>query len=179
WRAACDNHGRRIALPTYPFERQRYWISTAQPAPAPDVDFGSMRASVAAALPGDREEVLVEFVREQLASVLRVANPQQIDRRHRLVDLGLDSLMVVELRNRLERGLGWRDVLPTTLVYDYPTIEALLQVLLSRCATATQDDNADQIEARASVAAAPTAAAIEQMSDAEAEALLLEKLGTL
>ena len=130
-------------------------------------------------MPGDREDVLVAFVREQLAAVLRVASPEQIDRRQRLVDLGLDSLMVVELRNRVEGGLGWKDVLSATLVYDYPSIEALVQFLLARLARMAEGGDDTPASQTSSARPPDLAAAIHEMSDEEAEALLIEKLGTL
>lgn len=42
-------------------------------------------------------------------------------------DLGMDSLMSVEVRRRLERSLGLP--LPTTLAFDYPTVQALVQYI--------------------------------------------------
>lgn len=178
WRAVFAGQGRRIALPTYPFERQRYWITTAAESSTPQVEFGSVAARVAGALPGDRDEILAAFVREQLAAVLRVLQPEQIDRRQRLIDLGLDSLMVVELRNRLEGGLGWRDVLPATLVYDYPTIDPLVRFLLAKFEAPGAPATAAAEPSRVP-AASGRPASIDRMTDEEAEALLIEKLGTL
>ena len=51
-----------------------------------------------------------------------------------LRDLGLDSLMAVELRNVLQRGIG--HALPATLAFDFPTVEALTARLLDRLAAA-------------------------------------------
>lgn len=54
-------------------------------------------------------------------------NGVQIEARHRLFDIGIDSLMAVELRNSLHSGLAIS--LPSTLVFDYPTVEALVDFL--------------------------------------------------
>lgn len=81
--------------------------------------------SLALALPTERQDLLVDYVRRHLAKILRIAQPQSLDRRQRLMDLGVDSLMAVELKSRLQAGLNIEQQLPSTLIYDYPTIEAV------------------------------------------------------
>ena len=67
----------------------------------------------------ERRDHLESFVREQTALVLRLP-VARIDPRKPLRTLGFDSLMTLELRNRLEAGLGLS--LSATLVWNYPTI---------------------------------------------------------
>jgi len=68
-----------------------------------------------------------EFVRSQVAAVLKLKSAEKIRLRERLFDAGMDSLMAVELRNRLSAEL--EKPLPATLVFDYPTVEALSDYL--------------------------------------------------
>jgi thioesterase domain-containing protein len=73
--------------------------------------------------PGNRRELLAEYVQQQAARVLGLVDEQKLDPSRSLFDLGMDSLMAVELRNRVQADLG--GAFPTTLVFDHPTIEAL------------------------------------------------------
>ncbi len=77
------------------------------------------------ALPGERIELLIDYVRQQLAHILRLPNPEKLDRRQHLMDLGVDSLLALELKSRLQKGLRLEVTLPSTLIYDYPSIEAV------------------------------------------------------
>jgi acyl transferase domain-containing protein/NADPH-dependent curcumin reductase CurA/short-subunit dehydrogenase/acyl carrier protein len=84
-------------------------------------------ARFAAAPAGGRRRMLADYVRAEIASVMGMENGAQIEPRHRLFDIGIDSLMAVELRNSLHSGLGMS--LPSTLIFDYPTVEALVDFL--------------------------------------------------
>lgn len=76
---------------------------------------------------GERQARLFEYVRSQVAATLGMTFPEQLEPRQRLFDIGMDSLMAVELKNRLESGLGIS--LRSTLVFDYPTLEAMATYL--------------------------------------------------
>jgi amino acid adenylation domain-containing protein len=77
--------------------------------------------------PPDKLSLLSGMVGEELCSVIGFASPDSIEPRHRLFDIGLDSLAAVELRNRLQAVL--QVSLPPTLLFDYATKEALVNYL--------------------------------------------------
>jgi amino acid adenylation domain-containing protein len=76
--------------------------------------------------PQERRELLVTHIRTQVAKVLGLP-PQQIALNQNLMDLGLDSLMAIDFRNWLKASLGYP--LRSTLLFDYSTIEALVDYL--------------------------------------------------
>jgi aryl carrier-like protein len=82
---------------------------------------------LATCLPNKRRSVLAAFVREQAAMVLGRDPRQPIDVDRPLQELGLDSLMAVELRNRLGSGVG--QALPATLLFEHPTLRSLADYL--------------------------------------------------
>ena len=91
----------------------------APPAPAPGLALVEL---LAAAAEDDRREILLAHVHEQVLQVIGLGNGQSIDPLQPLSGLGVDSLMAVELRNRLGKSLAVSRPLPATLVFDYPTV---------------------------------------------------------
>jgi myxalamid-type polyketide synthase MxaE and MxaD len=90
----------------------------------------ALRAALLAAEAGWRRRALLEaHLQEQIGQVLRMA-PSRIDRETPLTKMGLDSLMALELRNRLEASLGL--TLSATLIWGYPTIAALASHLATK-----------------------------------------------
>jgi epothilone polyketide synthase D len=80
--------------------------------------------------PREREEVVLTTVRAEVARVLSMAGAEAVAKDRPLKELGLDSLMAVELRNALGRRVG--KTLPATLAFDYPTPAAMAKHLLEK-----------------------------------------------
>ncbi|MFD9734909.1 type I polyketide synthase [Umezawaea sp. NPDC059074] len=78
---------------------------------------------LASLTPAEQDELLLDMVRGQVAVVLGFSSAHQVQAGRGLVDMGLDSLSAVELRNTLSSATGLR--LPATVVFDYPTPQAL------------------------------------------------------
>jgi acyl carrier protein len=95
-------------------------------------------------------ELLSGLIRAEVAAVLGFADADAISPAHAFAELGLDSLTVVDLRNRLDAVTGLR--LPATLAFDYPTVTALLDHLMRTLAprVASAEDtlraNLDELE---------------------------------
>ncbi|MGK3975596.1 SDR family NAD(P)-dependent oxidoreductase [Sorangium sp. So ce118] len=87
----------------------------------------SLEQRLASLSPGDRERTLLDLVRSEIATVLGIRSPSTLDINRPLRELGLDSLMAVELRSRLSAATGLR--LQTTLLFDHPTPSALANLL--------------------------------------------------
>ncbi|MFD4137249.1 type I polyketide synthase, partial [Streptomyces goshikiensis] len=67
----------------------------------------------------EQERVLLEVVRATAAAVLAYPSPDAVGESQQFLELGLDSLTAVELRNQLNAATGLR--LPATLLFDHPT----------------------------------------------------------
>ncbi|MFC8147855.1 phosphopantetheine-binding protein, partial [Streptomyces paradoxus] len=140
WEAFFAGTGaRRVPLPTYAFQHQRYWLDEVA---AGDHDSGPVTRGTPGipeetpaprAVPlaerlaplGDaqREQYLLTLVTELVAKVLKHPDTSAVVPHRPFQELGFDSLTGVELRNRLgaETGLS----LPATVVFDHPTPAAL------------------------------------------------------
>ena len=89
---------------------------------------GRIRAELDGVEPGQRPVRLASAIADEIQAVLRSTDP--LDHDEAMESLGLDSLMALELRNRLEAGLGI--TLPVALVWAYPTISGLATALCAR-----------------------------------------------
>ncbi|WP_437594341.1 type I polyketide synthase [Sorangium sp. So ce1000] len=104
------------------FDRLELEGASRGPAPAAGEEDG-LRRRLSEAPPRARSAMVVEHVRALVVKILKLEPSDPIDPRRPLRELGLDSLMAVELRNLVERSTGRR--FSATLLIDYPTLEAL------------------------------------------------------
>ncbi|UED83922.1 type I polyketide synthase [Streptomyces profundus] len=97
-------------------------------------DGGALAQRLAELPAAERRGAVVHLVREHVGQLLKHPAPQTIAEDRAFKDLGFDSLIGLELRNRLNAETGLR--LPATLVFDHPSPDALAAHLLERLADA-------------------------------------------
>ncbi|MCP4347108.1 MAG: SDR family NAD(P)-dependent oxidoreductase [Desulfobacterales bacterium] len=78
--------------------------------------------------PAQRRNILIGYVREEAASVLGLDSSGLPDPKQGFFDMGMDSLMAVELKNRLEAGV--KISLPATLLFESSTANDLADYLI-------------------------------------------------
>ncbi|HEY7170340.1 MAG TPA: SDR family NAD(P)-dependent oxidoreductase [Vicinamibacterales bacterium] len=137
------------------------------------VEEAQLRQRLRAALPGDREDLLVAHVREQVARILGFDLLDVDAGSQGFFQLGMDSLMAVDLRRRLEASVG--QPLAPTLAFDFPSVSAIVAYL-------RQDVLADEFGNHESAASADgneesdPLSMVEQLSDEEVDRLFAAKL---
>ncbi|WP_394823560.1 type I polyketide synthase [Pendulispora albinea] len=130
-----DERRQRVPLPTYPFERKRFWIERPRPHPTPSLESAAEPAPVPAAPKHPRPAslrspfaapatALERLLTEQWEHALGIAPIGVLDN---FFDLGGDSLIAVQLSARLERAMG-REV-PAVTFYEGLTVRSLARLL--------------------------------------------------
>ena len=172
WQRYVKHTGRGAATPAFLSELAGAVVQPAGSAAAPARGI-DLREQIAAAAPTRRRPIVANFVRERALRALGLDPARAVDPRTPLGELGLDSLLAVELRNTLGTALG--QSLPATLLFDYPTIDALTDHLVDTLLPPSPGVVETAVTA---VASATLVDSIEDLSDEEVERQLAARAKT-
>ncbi|MET7936060.1 beta-ketoacyl synthase N-terminal-like domain-containing protein, partial [Streptomyces sp. NPDC005322] len=118
--AATVGEAHLVDLPTYAFQSERYWLDERPAATAAEQHLSSATLALRERIRTEPEGFLTRWLAGHLADTIGTA-PADPDATFR--DLGFDSVLSVQLRNRLVSATGLR--LPTSVLFDHPTPQAL------------------------------------------------------
>ncbi|NUR26738.1 MAG: acyltransferase domain-containing protein, partial [Catenulispora sp.] len=146
WTGPVDTHPAQLAaLPTYAFQRSRYWLADAGDAPksvsgsavptASPASITSPASTTSSAPTHHTRRTLLDLVVATTADVLGHQSAATVHPDWRFKDLGVDSAAAVQLRNRLRAATGL--ALPTGLLFDYPSPEQVADRLYALSSGAT------------------------------------------
>ncbi|KUJ65095.1 hypothetical protein ACZ90_51825, partial [Streptomyces albus subsp. albus] len=130
---------RRVALPSYAFQRRRYWLDGVHtPVPTAQGQWSdtlsedaeepaTWRRGLAGRSTEERERLVRELLVAHITAVLGHPDTEAVENSLGLPELGFDSLTAVQLRNGLRAATGLP--LSATLVFEHPTLTALTRQL--------------------------------------------------
>ena len=154
-------------VPVLEARARRPLLDAVRDGDSAGAELPAFRVRLEATVPEAREALVIDWLRGEVAGVLGRDAPGTVDLAQGFFEMGLDSLMAVELKRRLEKVTGLR--LPRTLAFEFPNVEALARHLCTTCTCGCS----------AAVDRAPACPAPPVLSEREAEALLINELQSL
>ncbi|WP_338419052.1 acyl carrier protein [Trichormus variabilis] len=119
-----DYQRTKVVLPTYPFQRERYWIDTGTIQPQKqylpkklEIEQQAAKLSISTqntkilqqletAESSDRLTLLITYLQEQIGRILGFKGSQLPNIEQNFFEMGMDSLMLTELRNQIQTDLN-------------------------------------------------------------------------
>lgn len=203
-----------LSLPTYPWQRSHYWFEenhsnlkvqeTSNLSTKKDYKIAQLKNNINITKAIKRKKLsnfinkvknsykneqlflIIEYLQEQVAIVLGLNKSQAPGPKVGFFQMGMDSLMAVELRNKLEATFELE--LSTTLAFNYPNIKTLSTYLLERLHHKWEKEKYRKTKQKVSLRnqsmnsrkkLSNLAKKIEQYSDKEVEILLKKKISEI
>ena len=171
--------------PLYPWQEQRYWFEETHPQSTQKIVPKKLKSASqlhqASDLPqlqllseSDRLAFLITHIQTEVAKILGLSSGLP-DTKIGFFAMGMDSLMVVQLRERLKTSLGYS--LSATVTFNYPTIEALAEYFAKEAFFRSGKSNNLLLQTENNLEV--TATMLQDFSEAEMEALLLKKMQSI
>ena len=167
WSAIYPGPAPHRRLPTYPWQRRRYWVADDTRSDATAADRlpeprGEASAPSTAGMTLARRPdatAILHRLRQQLMELLDITDEQQIDVDRPARDYDIDSMAFVQLKNRLEDELGV--AIPITALVDGASLTAIAERLATSASPPSPDQEATAMLQR-----------LDGLTEAELDALL-------
>jgi NAD(P)-dependent dehydrogenase (short-subunit alcohol dehydrogenase family)/acyl carrier protein len=172
-----------IFKPIYESKRERPFLSRIKlkkssvvSQPVSKAEDSSLRQKLQAVSQEKQREMLSEHVTQLVSEILGFTSSQSINPRHGFFKMGMDSLMTVQLRTRLEASVDC--VLPATIAFEYPSITDLVNYLLEHVLQPTSKIATD-LKIDPDTEGSKTTQALEDLSESELLNLLDNELSKI
>jgi NADPH:quinone reductase-like Zn-dependent oxidoreductase/acyl carrier protein len=156
--------------PAFLCELARIYRAKSTPQAAETVDTGWLER-LKNAEEGSRLDIALSYTKGQIAKVLRLSNPESVDPHISLSNMGLDSLMAMELRNRVESDL--KVTIAVTELLEGPTPAQISEMIVSKLGeNGANSGNGTSNPTITQVDETQLLSNLDQLSDEEVNALL-------
>jgi hypothetical protein len=150
---------------TKQFKNTKLWLS--------EIAFKSERAEsttldIQNAGEGEKRQMIKNFITETIGKIFELS-PDKIEPERGFFTMGMDSLLAVELRNKLQAGFGDSIKLPATIIFDYPSINVLSQYFFEKYGV-TQEEVASEVSEKETLKAVEEQ--VDKMSEDDINKLL-------
>jgi len=160
-----------------PFFEKMGRTAAAQSTRVLAVDGSALKRALETASKERWADILIAHLKRCVQQVLRLDNADQAIADRGLFEMGMDSLMAVELKSRLEKDTGLS--LPSTLAFNYPTINDLAGYLVEQLSPRESPLKPERAAESASAPASGLLSASDALSEDELSELLVRKLREL
>ncbi|WP_394834891.1 phosphopantetheine-binding protein [Pendulispora rubella] len=131
-----ESPGRRVLIPTYPFERERHWIDAIAPEPEAAPTGGPpLVVAIGPIARAERGPFLIGYIGKIVRTILLLDEAVPLDPERRLDELGMDSLLALDLVNALNAETGLD--LPMELLLQHPNLGSIAGYV-DGCLSSTQ-----------------------------------------
>ena len=126
-----------------------------------------------------RHEFLIEHLLNYICKLLQIEDKEGVDLKRGFFDMGMDSLMAVELRTYLEKQLS--HPLPASVIFDFPSIEFLAKHILEILypTSETSEEKEIAIGNKNAISAPKHESNVDNLTDAQISALIDGELSSL
>ncbi len=179
-----DSKHNKVNLPLYPFQGEKYWIENNNPKTTEfkneneknemivkqDISESFLLMKLKSVLPEERYAILLEAIKIEVAKVMELPSIQLLDIEMGFIEMGIDSVMGIELKNKLEDSLEY--TITTTVLFNYPTISSLTDFLLTEIFSEEEPIKEQATE----ILNTSLTTDVDSLTEEAAEKLLIQKL---
>ncbi|MFJ2773113.1 type I polyketide synthase [Streptomyces sp. NPDC087300] len=132
---------RRVPLPGHPFDRTRHWIEPhGGAAPVAQAAGETLRDRFEGVSDTEKAALITGFIRKEIAAIIGAPDPRTVDLDANLFDMGLDSLILIEVIANLGDELA--HPVRSSAFVEYPTVRSFVADLSGELGISSEDASA-------------------------------------
>jgi acyl transferase domain-containing protein/acyl-CoA synthetase (AMP-forming)/AMP-acid ligase II len=147
WSGFEQHYSRNLlSLPTYPFQRKRYWIETQDIMNTHTITTNGSKPTIAAPAKSKQKETILQTLRSLVAKLLK-ADPSNVNVQAPFLEMGADSIVLVDAVRSIENTYGIKIAI-RQLFEELTTLDALASYVEENISTESVVEDSPRLELR-------------------------------